>query len=87
MAALPVGMHLVSALDDSELSLVGDASSTTFEHGQRLLVLPLENDDVALDMDMDVDLNVFRPSALLDADTFGSESSALYFGSMFHSGK
>ncbi|CAI5702688.1 hypothetical protein KXD40_003058 [Peronospora effusa] len=83
MAALPIGMQLVSALDDSELSLLGDASSTASEHVQSTLLLPLESDDAALDMEMDVDLNIFRPSAMLDADIFGSDSSELYFGSIF----
>ncbi|CAI5744172.1 unnamed protein product [Peronospora destructor] len=86
MAALPVGMQLVSALDDSELqalSLVGDASYVASEHVQRPLLLPLEIDDAALGMELDVDLDFFRPSAMLDSDTFGSDSDDLYFGSMF----
>ncbi|KAF4134001.1 hypothetical protein GN958_ATG16808 [Phytophthora infestans] len=87
MAALPEGMQLVSALDDAELKALspmsGDEASAS-EHVRRALLLPLEGDD-ALDVDMDIDVDVFRPSAMLDAqlsDAFG-ESGELYFGSSF----
>ncbi|ETL99672.1 hypothetical protein L917_03507 [Phytophthora nicotianae] len=87
MAALPEGMQLVSALDDAELKALspvsGDDASAS-EHVRRALLLPLEGDD-ALDVDMDIDVDVFRPSAMLDAqlsDAFG-ESGELYFGSSF----
>jgi hypothetical protein len=91
MAALPVGMQLVSALDDAELkalSPVGAAPAAASEHVRRALQLPLESDDV--DVDMDIDVDVFRPSAMLDAQlsgVFGAESGELYFGSSFQPGK
>ncbi|GMF32111.1 unnamed protein product [Phytophthora lilii] len=73
MAALPVGMQLVSALDDeSALSPVGAAAS---EHVRRALLL---GGGDALDVDMDIDVDVFRPSAMLD------EGGELFFGSSFH---
>ncbi|KAG2824888.1 hypothetical protein PC116_g6736 [Phytophthora cactorum] len=87
MAALPEGMQLVSALDDAELKVLSPVSggeATASEHVRRALLLPLEGDD-ALDVDMDIDVDVFRPSAMLDAqlsDAFG-ESGELYFGSSF----
>ncbi|KAG3246455.1 hypothetical protein PI124_g8815 [Phytophthora idaei] len=87
MSALPEGMQLVSALDDAELKVLSPVSgggATASEHVRRALLLPLEGDD-ALDVDMDIDVDVFRPSAMLDAqlsDAFG-ESGELYFGSSF----
>ncbi|POM81514.1 hypothetical protein PHPALM_505 [Phytophthora palmivora] len=80
MAALP-GMQLVSALDDAELKALSPVSGDASEHVRRALLLPLEDD--ALDVDMDIDVDVFRPSAMLDADAFGGESGELYFGSSF----
>ncbi|KAE9105483.1 hypothetical protein PF007_g13682, partial [Phytophthora fragariae] len=91
MAALPVGMQLVSALDDAELqalSPVGsinaeNASSAASEHVRRALLLPLEGADVDVgDMDMDIDVDVFRPSAML-SDAFGGESANFFFTSSF----
>ncbi|KAL4140732.1 hypothetical protein PRNP1_015012 [Phytophthora ramorum] len=68
MAALPVGMQLVSALDDA-------APSPASDDVRRALLLPLES--AAMDVDMDIDVDVFRPSAMLDAD------GELFFGSTF----
>ncbi|EGZ14808.1 hypothetical protein PHYSODRAFT_507321 [Phytophthora sojae] len=91
MAALPVGMQLVSALDDAELqalSPVGsqenDASSAASEHVRRALLLPLEGDDVDVgDMDMDIDVDVFRPSAMLSDVFGGGDSTDFLFASSF----
>ncbi|KAL4115032.1 hypothetical protein PRIC2_013928 [Phytophthora ramorum] len=71
MAALPVGMQLVSALDDA-------APSPASDDVRRALLLPLES--AAMDVDMDIDVDVFRPSAMLDAD------GELFFGSTFQPG-
>ncbi|KAI9919719.1 hypothetical protein PsorP6_017672 [Peronosclerospora sorghi] len=80
MATLPVGMQLVSALDDTELqtfSPIGDAPS---EHVRRALFLPLESEDA---VEMDIDVDVFRPSAMLEATAFGINLEELYYGSTF----
>ncbi|OWZ01256.1 hypothetical protein PHMEG_00027398 [Phytophthora megakarya] len=70
--ALP-GLQLVSALD--ELQALSPVSSEASEHVRRALL------DDALDVDMDIDVDVFRPSAMLDADAF--DESELYLGSSF----
>ncbi|KAG1706368.1 hypothetical protein DVH05_001515 [Phytophthora capsici] len=86
--ALPVGMHLVSALDNTKIKALSpvrgsEEESSASEHVQRALLLPLESDEV-LDVDMDIDVDVFRPSAMLDSqlsDAFGE--SEFYYGSSF----
>ncbi|KAL3663884.1 hypothetical protein V7S43_011295 [Phytophthora oleae] len=88
MAALPVGMQLVSALDNTKLKALSpvrgsEEEASASEHVRRALLLPLESDN-SLDVDMDIDVDVFRPSAMLDAqlsDAFGE--SELYYGSSF----
>ncbi|KAG7392720.1 hypothetical protein PHYBOEH_006291 [Phytophthora boehmeriae] len=73
-ASLPVGMQLVSALDDAETLSPVNSSTRATEHVRRALLLPLEGDN-AMDVEMDIDVDVFRPSAMLDDDDeelFGS---------------
>ncbi|KAF4317436.1 hypothetical protein BBO99_00008003 [Phytophthora kernoviae] len=79
-ASLPVGMQLVSALDDTEALSPVNSSSRATEHVRRALLLPLEGDG-ALDVEMDIDVDVFRPSAMLDADAFSGDGEL--FGSSF----
>ncbi|TDH69693.1 hypothetical protein CCR75_001290 [Bremia lactucae] len=84
--ALPSGMHLVSALDDADLNVLwplrNDEAIYASNDVRRALLLPLEGDE-ALDADIDVD--VFRPSAMLDtqlSSAFGNSDTLLY-GSIF----
>ena len=90
MAALPVGMYLVNALDDTELLTdlepMSDALSATSDHMRHALPLPLESSNAALDVEMNIDVDVFCPSVMLDADAFQSDSGDGLFDSRFYPG-
>ncbi|CAI5737671.1 unnamed protein product [Hyaloperonospora brassicae] len=86
MATPPVGMYLVDALDDTAL-LTGlepmrDALSATSEHMRH--ALPLESSNATLDVEMNIDMDVFCPGAMLDADAFPSDSGDGLFDSRFY---
>ncbi|RLN72291.1 hypothetical protein BBJ28_00010289 [Nothophytophthora sp. Chile5] len=96
-ASLPVGMQLVSALDETDaqrpLSPVAGTASAA-EQIRRALRLPLDSEEAVgdVDMDMEIDVDVFRPSAMLDshlADAFGGadvlngSGRGYYYGSCF----
>ncbi|KAL7685274.1 hypothetical protein Plhal304r1_c031g0100011 [Plasmopara halstedii] len=88
--ALPSGMQLVRALDDSNYSpllpIDGEKTSGSTRSVQRTILLPLECQET-LDTDMDIDVDVFRPSAMLDpqlSDAFG-ESNELLLGTPYQS--
>ncbi|RLN68959.1 hypothetical protein BBJ28_00019736 [Nothophytophthora sp. Chile5] len=96
-ASLPVGMQLVSALDETDaqrpLSPVAGTASAA-EQIRRALMLPLDSEEAVgdVDVDMEIDVDVFRPSAMLDshlADAFGGadvlngSGRGYYYGSCF----
>uniref|UniRef100_A0AAV1UUT6 Uncharacterized protein n=1 Tax=Peronospora matthiolae TaxID=2874970 RepID=A0AAV1UUT6_9STRA len=87
MAALPVGMQLVNALDDVEFDgrgSIGNILATASDHMRYVLHVPLESDDAGLDVEMNIDMDVFCPSAMLDADAFSSNPGDVSFDSGFY---